>query len=135
MSILSSARTAQPAAWPGRPYPLGATFDGTGTNFSVFSSTASGIGVSLFDDAGAETQVPLTEVDMSCWHAYLPGVLPGQRYGYRVHGEYAPQRGVRINAAKLLLDPYSKAVDGTIRWDEALYPYHFADGALSRNDR
>src|SRR6266481_4832157 len=96
----------EPAAWPGTAYPLGASFDGEGTNFSLFSEVAESVELCLLDCEGGERRVPLTEVDGGAWHAYLPGVAPGQRYGYRVHGPYAPERGLRCNPAKLLLDPY-----------------------------
>jgi isoamylase len=119
--------------WPGRPYPLGATYDGAGTNFSLFSQVAEQVELCLFDDNGAEQRVRLEEVDASCWHAYLPSVGPGQRYGYRVHGPWAPQRGQRCNPAKLLLDPYAKAIEGQVDWTQACFPYNFGD-ENSRND-
>jgi isoamylase len=119
--------------WPGQPYPLGATFDGAGTNFALFSEVASRVELCLFDDAGAETRVPLREVDAFVWHGYLPNVLPGQRYGFRVHGPYEPEHGHRCNPNKLLLDPYAKAVDGDIDWDESLFGYRFTD-PVQRND-
>src|ERR1700723_407259 len=100
--------------WPGRPYPLGATYDGAGTNFSLYSGVAERVELCLFDDEGTESRVPLEEVDAHCWHAYLPSVTPGQRYGYRVHGVWEPENGLRCNPAKLLLDPYAKAVDGEV---------------------
>src|SRR3954469_23628689 len=96
--------------WPGRSYPLGATYDGAGTNFSLFSEVADRVEVCLFDDEGDEQRVPLREVDAFCWHGYLPNVAPGQRYGFRVHGEWDPVNGLRCNPAKLLLDPYAKAI-------------------------
>lgn len=111
--------------WPGTPYPLGATYDGTGTNFALFSELAERVELCLFDDAGAETRVELVEVDGFIWHAFLPSVGPGQRYGYRVHGPYDPARGQRSNSAKLLLDPYAKAVEGPVDWDESLFGYRF----------
>ena len=119
--------------WPGRPYPFGAAYDGAGTNFSLFSEAAEGVELCLFDDSGGEQRVGLEEVDASCWHAYLPAVTPGQRYGYRVHGPWAPEKGQRCNPAKLLLDPYAKAVDGQVDWDQACFPYTFGDES-SRND-
>jgi isoamylase len=123
--------------WPGRPYPLGATFDGSGTNFALFSEVAEKVELCLFgDDAESgqvETRVELTEVDAYVWHAYLPLVQPGQRYGYRVHGPWDPAEGLRCNPNKLLLDPYAKATSGEIDWDESLFGYHFGDEA-SRND-
>jgi isoamylase len=119
--------------WPGDPYPLGATYDGAGTNFSLFSETAEAVELCLFDDAGEETRIPLTETDGFVWHGYVPWVGPGQRYGYRVHGPYDPANGLRCNPGKLLLDPYAKAVEGEVRWDEALFAYRFGDPE-SRND-
>lgn len=119
--------------WPGSPYPLGATFDGSGTNFALFSEVAEKVELCLFDDGGVETRVELIEIDAHVWHAYLPQVQPGQRYGYRVHGPYDPATGRRCNPNKLLLDPYAKATSGDIDWDQALYSYNFGD-PNSRND-
>lgn len=109
--------------WPGRAYPLGATFDGTGTNFALFSGVAERVELCLVADDGTETRVDVTEVDAHVWHVYLPGVGPGTRYGYRVHGPYDPARGHRCNPAKLLLDPYAKAMDGDVDGDAALFSY------------
>ncbi|MFE7512489.1 glycogen debranching protein GlgX [Streptomyces sp. NPDC057540] len=111
--------------WPGQAYPLGATYDGAGTNFAVFSEAAQRIELCLLHDDGSETAVELRETDAFVRHAYLPGVMPGQRYGFRVHGPYAPERGLRCNAAKLLLDPYARAVSGRVRWGESVYGYPF----------
>ncbi|TDE88895.1 glycogen debranching enzyme GlgX [Occultella glacieicola] len=113
--------------WPGHPYPLGATYDGTGTNFALYSSVAERVELCLIDDDGIETRCEVTEVDAFVWHVYLPTVQPGQRYGYRVHGPYDPDRGHRCNPFKLLLDPYAKAIDGQIDGDEALFAYRFED--------
>ena len=121
-------------AWPGSAYPLGATYDGNGTNFALFSEAAERVELCLFDDAGAETRIELTEVDAHVWHGFLPHVLPGQRYGYRVHGPYNPAHGQRANAAKLLLDPYAKATTGRIDWDPSLFSYDFADPTKPNND-
>jgi isoamylase len=111
-------------AWPGTPFPLGATWDGRGTNFSLFSEHAERVVLCLFDDDGSETQVELTERTAFNWHGYLPGLGPGQRYGYRVHGPYEPREGHRFNPAKLLIDPYAKAIDGGVAWDRAnAFPY------------
>ncbi|MFC9326815.1 glycogen debranching protein GlgX [Kitasatospora sp. NPDC057015] len=118
--------------WPGQPYPLGATFDGAGTNFAVFSESADRIELCLFGEDGSETAVELRETDAFVRHAYIPGVQPGQRYGFRVHGPYNPGLGQRHNSAKLLLDPYAKAMSGNIDWDEAVYGYHF--GAPERRN-
>ncbi len=121
--------------WPGRPYPLGATWDGVGTNFSVFSEVAARIELCLFDANGAESRVDLPETTAFIFHGYLPNIGPGQRYGFRVHGPWEPEHGHRCNPAKLLLDPYVKAVEGDVRWDEAVFPYHFNDPDNSRNDK
>jgi hypothetical protein len=119
--------------WPGHAYPLGATYDGAGTNFALFSEVAEQVELCLFDSGGAETRVALREADALVWHGYLPGIEPGQRYGYRVHGPYRPAEGHRCNPAKLLLDPYAKAVEGDIRWDQkTLTKVFFHDGARSQ---
>jgi isoamylase len=120
--------------YPGTPYPLGATYDGAGTNFSLFSEVAEKVELCLFDAQGNETRIELPEVTAFCWHGYLPNFVPGQRYGYRVHGPWNPEQGHRCNPAKLLLDPYAKAVEGEVRWNEAVFPYHFDDPEDSRND-
>ncbi|MHB2024484.1 MAG: glycogen debranching protein GlgX, partial [Mycobacteriales bacterium] len=119
--------------WPGTAYPLGATFDGSGTNFALFSEVAEAVELCLFDEAGAEVRIRCGERDGFVWHVYLPDVGPGQRYGYRVHGPYEPAAGLRCNPAKLLLDPYAKAIDGRIDWHESLFDYRFGDED-SRND-
>ncbi|KAA0959944.1 glycogen debranching protein GlgX [Microbacterium sp. ANT_H45B] len=119
--------------WPGSPYPLGATFDGQGTNFALFSEGAEKVELCLFDDEGTEERVPLDEVDAFVWHGYLPSVQPGQLYGYRVHGPYDPAQGQRFNPNKLLLDPYAKSVSGQIDWGQPLFGYTFGDPD-SRND-
>ncbi|GAA2991013.1 glycogen operon protein [Microbacterium terrae] len=116
-----------PAVWPGSPYPLGATYDGGGTNFALYSEVAERVELCLFDDDGVESRIALVEVDAFVWHAYIPTVEPGQRYGYRVHGPYDPANGQRCNPSKLLLDPYAKAVDGEIAWGQAVYGYTFGD--------
>src|SRR5579871_30515 len=122
-----SATTPPQEVWPGRPYPLGATFDGIGTNFSLFSEVAERVELCLFDEQGRESRYPLEEVDAFSWHGYLPGVGPRQRYGYRVHGPWDPAQGLRCNPAKLLLDPYAKAVEGRVAWDRPCFPYDFDD--------
>ncbi len=121
--------------WPGAAYPLGATWDGSGTNFALFSEVAERIQLCLFDADGTETRLDLTEVDGFVWHCYLPAVGPGQRYAYRVTGPYDPRQGHRCNPAKLLLDPYGKAVDGSLRWDPALFGYQPDDPAQPSEDR
>ncbi|MGY1730494.1 glycogen debranching protein GlgX [Geodermatophilus sp. SYSU D01045] len=118
--------------WPGTAYPLGATYDGTGTNFALFSEVAEKVELCLFDEQGNEERIRLPEMDGYVWHAFLPGIQPGQRYGYRVHGPYDPANGQRCNPNKLLLDPYAKAIDGAIDWDEACFGYRFGSG--ERND-
>ncbi|MCU1542974.1 MAG: isoamylase [Microbacteriaceae bacterium] len=119
--------------WPGSAYPLGATYDGNGTNFALFSESAQKVELCLFDDDRNETRYELTEVDAYVWHGYLPQVQPGQRYGYRVHGAYDPVNGERSNPNKLLLDPYAKATTGVIDWHPSVFSYNFGD-PLSRND-
>ncbi len=112
-----------PEAWPGAPFPLGATWDGEGTNFSLFSENAERVELCLFDD-GVETRIELTERDSFNWHCYLPGVGPGQCYGYRVYGPYEPEAGLRFNPAKLLIDPYANAIDGDVDYTVAdVVPY------------
>jgi isoamylase len=119
--------------WPGRAYPLGATFDGSGTNFALFSEVAEKVELCLFDAQGAETRVELTEVDAYVWHGYLPSVQPGQRYGYRVTGPWEPENGLRCNPNKLLLDPYAKATAGEIEWNQSMFGYTFGQED-ERND-
>src|SRR3954466_15830380 len=109
--------------WPGKPYPLGATYDGTGVNFALFSEVAERVQLCLIEDDGTEKCVDLPGVACFVWHAFLPGVQPGQRYGYRVHGPYDPSNGHRCIPAKLLLDPYAKAIDGQIDGNAALFSY------------
>jgi len=119
--------------WPGTAYPLGATYDGSGTNFALFSEVAERVELCLFDSDNTETRVVLPEVDGFVWHGFVPGLEPGQRYGYRVHAPYEPGNGQRSNPNKLLIDPYTKAIDGIVEWDESLFGYHFGDPD-SRND-
>jgi len=111
--------------WPGGPYPLGATYDGAGTNFALFSEIAAKVELCLFEEDGAETRVDMTERRALVWHAYLPRVTPGQRYGYRVHGPYEPTQGHRCDPRKLLIDPYAKALEGEIDWAPACFSYQF----------
>jgi glycogen operon protein len=120
--------------WPGEPFPLGATYDGAGTNFSLFSGVAERVELCLFDDDGTETRIDLPEVTALCWHGYLPHVGPGRRYGFRVHGPNDPANGVRCNPSKLLLDPYARAVEGEVQWDESLFSYRFGDPDGPVND-
>ena len=113
--------------WPGTPYPLGATYDGSGTNFALFSEVAEGVELCLFDEAGVETRIVMTERNALVWHCYLPRSAPGQRYGFRVSGPYEPDKGMRCDPSKLLLDPYAKSIDGEIDWAPACFSYDFAD--------
>ena len=121
--------------WPGEPFPLGATWDGEGTNFSVFSEVATAVFLCLFDENGREERVRLPEVTAFCWHGYLRGRGPGQRYGFRVEGPWAPADSNRCNPAKLLLDPYARAVSGPITWGPAVLPYAAgSDDGTERSD-
>ncbi len=124
------ALASEQAVWPGQPYPLGASYDGAGTAFSVFSEVAERVELCLFDDSGAEWRLDLPEVTGYCWHGYLPDVAPGQRYGFRVHGPWRPEEGLRCNPAKLLLDPYAKAITGAVRWDPAVLGHRLGDPAV-----
>ncbi|VFA82755.1 Glycogen debranching enzyme [Gordonia paraffinivorans] len=113
--------------WPGTPYPLGATYDGAGTNFSLFSEVAEAVELCLIDRDGKERRIRLDEVDGYCWHCYLPNIGPGQFYGYRVYGPYDPSRGLRCDPSKLLLDPYGKAFYGDFDGDASLFSYRLPD--------
>jgi isoamylase len=124
ISTASGATSAQAHghdAWTGEAYPLGACTDGSGTNFAVFSRVAERVELCLFDETGRETRVDLPQMTGFTWHGYLPGVGPGQRYGYRVHGPWDPSSGRRCNPQKLLLDPYARAIDGDVRWSDAIH--------------
>src|SRR5436189_5817028 len=115
---------------PGRPHPLGATWDGEGVNFALFSEHATKVELCLFalaDDAQQTERIALDEPDEFVWTVYLPDVRPGQLYGYRVHGPFTPEQGHRFNPHKLLIDPYAKAISGLIRWSDALYGYPIGD--------
>lgn len=123
---------------PGRPYPLGAKWDGTGVNFSLYSEHATGVELCLFDEKDVQIdRVSLRECTAFVWHGYLPGVSPGQRYGYRVHGPWEPANGLRFNPAKLLVDPYAQAICGHVDWSQPIFPYVFGgdDADLNRDDR
>ncbi|HJP71833.1 MAG TPA: glycogen debranching protein GlgX, partial [Candidatus Limnocylindria bacterium] len=110
--------------WRGDPYPLGATWDGSGVNFAIFSENAEAVDLCLFDEGGAnEQRIQLVEQTDLVWHCYLPDVRPGQRYGYRVHGPYRPEQGHRFNPNKLLIDPFAKRIDGSVDWDDAMFGY------------
>jgi isoamylase len=116
--------------WPGSPYPLGATWDGKGVNFALFSEHAAKVELCLFDAVDAKTEahrIPLPEYTDQVWHTYLPEVLPGQLYGYRVHGPYEPQQGQRFNPNKGLLDPYAKSIGRDVRWADEVFGYCVGD--------
>ncbi len=133
-SVDAPAPTPTREVWPGRAYPLGATYDGAGTNFAVFSEVAERVELCLFDDDGTESRITLPEVDSFVWHGFVPIIEPGQRYGYRVYGAYQPEAGLRCNPNKLLLDPYSKAIDGTFEWNQSLFSYMFGDPDSHNDD-
>src|SRR2546421_2921941 len=125
--------------WPGRPFPLGATWDGSGTNFSIFSEHAEAVELCLFDEEGSEQRIEMSQRRALNSFCYLPEVGPGQRYGYRVHGPYVPAAGKRFNPDKLLIDPYAKALDGVVDWehDANVLPYvpdGTEDADLERDD-
>ena len=121
--------------WPGQPRPLGATWDGEGTNFAVFAEGADAVDLALFDQTGVERRLRLPEVTAHTWHGYVPEVGPGQRYGFRVHGAYNPERGERRNPAKLLLDPYARAIEGMVDWDDSVFGYKVGGDDLHPDDR
>ncbi|MBB6097536.1 glycogen operon protein [Deinobacterium chartae] len=108
---------------PGNPYPLGATWDGEGVNFALYSENATGVELCLFDASGQETRIPVRQQTAFVWHVYLEGIRPGQRYGYRVHGPYDPEQGLRFNPHVVVLDPYAKALDGKEDWDKGVFGY------------
>jgi glycogen operon protein len=124
---------------PGKPFPQGATWDGAGVNFAIYSENATAVELTLFDHvAGPPVEtICLSEVTGFVWHCYLPGIKPGQLYGYRVHGPFEPANGHRFNSAKLLIDPYAKAIAGKVEWDAPLFGYSFDDPAqdLSKDER
>ena len=121
--------------WPGQAYPLGATYDGIGTNFTLFSEVAERVELCLFNDSGGnEQRLDMPEVDGYVWHCFLPGIGPGQRYGYRVHGLHDPDAGLRCNPAKLLLDPYAKELEGQVKWDPAVFGYPLGGDDRMRYD-
>jgi isoamylase len=124
--------------WPGSPYPLGATWDGVGVNFAIFSEHGSRVELCLFDSVDAELEsvtIPLPEHTDMVWHGYLPDVRPGQLYGYRVHGPFAPHMGYRFNPHKLVMDPYAKVVGRTVRWDESLFGFTFGSDDTTFDER
>lgn len=115
------------SVWPGEAYPLGSTYDGAGTNFALFSDVATKVELCLLDEHNNEVRVPITETDAHVWHCYLPGIQPGQRYGYRVYGPYDPDNGLRCDPNKLLVDPYAKAFDGEFDGHPSLFSYDITD--------
>ncbi|MGH9226364.1 MAG: glycogen debranching protein GlgX [Acidimicrobiales bacterium] len=121
--------------WPGSPYPPGATWDGEGTNFALYSEGARGVDLCLFDARGRESCIPLTEVSAFVWHSYIPGIGPGQRYGFRVDGPYEPHHGLRFNRKKLVLDPYAKAIDDDLTWSDAVFGYTVGKDDTARDYR
>jgi isoamylase len=126
---------AREPVWPGQPRPLGASWDGGGTNFAVFAEGADAVELALFDDSGRERRIRLPEVTAHVWHGYVPEVRPGQRYGFRVHGPYDPDRGHRYNPAKLLLDPYARAIEGQVDWNPSMFGYPLGGDDLVADDR
>ena len=124
--------------WPGRPYPLGATWNGAGANFALFSEHATKVELCLFDgpdDAREAQRIEMTECTDQVWHCYLPDAIPGQLYGYRVHGPYDPEHGHRFNANKVVLDPYAKMLGRDVRWDDSLFGYTIGQDDLSFDER
>ncbi len=119
----NSQYTSNPKSWEGSPYPLGASYDGQGVNFALFSEKAQAVELCLFDAQGSETRIRISEQTDYVWHIYLPDCQPGQLYGYRVYGPFEPQNGLLFNAAKLLLDPYAKAIAGDIQWHRSMFGY------------
>lgn len=120
----------KPEVWPGRPYPLGAHWDGKGINFALFADNAERVELCLFDkpeDEKESARITLSERSHQEWHVYVPGLKPGQLYGYRVHGPYDPENGMRFNPNKLLIDPYARAIAGTFDWSDALFGYAVGD--------
>lgn len=124
-----------PLALPGRPFPLGATAAGDGTNVAVASEVADRVELCVFDAQDREARIELSEYDFGVWHGFVPGMAPGDRYGFRVHGPYDPGRGLRCNPAKLLLDPYAKAIDGEVTWDQQIFGYDLQAGPYRPDGR
>ncbi|MDJ0953181.1 MAG: glycogen debranching protein GlgX [Acidimicrobiia bacterium] len=121
--------------WPGSPYPLGATYDGEGTNFAIYAENADRVELCLFDDDNNEISIRLEEITAFTHHCYIPGVMPGQRYGFRVHGPWSPADGLLFNSAKLVLDPYSKAIEGEVQWSDDVFAHqHHHPDRISETD-
>lgn len=127
LTVKKTEKVERITSWPGTPYPLGATYDGIGVNFSLFAEHAEAVDLCLFDDSGAETKISVNDRTHNNWHIYLPGIKPGQLYGYRVHGLFEPTQGQRFNPNKVLIDPYAYSINGTIKWSDALFPYKIGD--------
>lgn len=129
VDMLNDTVKHQRRVWPGLSYPFEATWDGSGTNFAIFSAHAEKVELCLFDETGGREadRIDLPECTHEVWHGYLPDVHIGQLYGYRVSGPYEPDKGHRFNHHKLLLDPYAKALRGRLLWDDALYGYTIGD--------
>ena len=124
--------------WPGSPYPLGATWDGAGVNFAIFSEHATRVELCLFESPDATVEsltIPLPEHTDMVWHGYLPDLHPGQLYGFRVHGPFAPELGHRFNPNKLVLDPYAKVIGRNVRWDESLFGFTFGGDDMTLDTR
>ncbi|TVR35235.1 MAG: glycogen debranching enzyme, partial [Spirochaetaceae bacterium] len=119
---------------PGKQYPLGARYDGAGINFSVFSEVADCVELCLFDETGRETRHRLPEVTAHCWHGYVPNLIPGQSYGFRIHGPWEPSAGSICNPNKLLLDPYAKAISGEVAWNDAVFAFNPGTDELNEID-
>ena len=128
--LVKSPEAAEIKVLPGSPYPLGAEWDGKGVNFALFSENATGVELCLFDsenDSEESFKIKIEEVTHHVWHTYVPDLKPGQLYGYRVYGPFEPENGHRFNPAKLLIDPYTKAIAGNMKWDDALFSYKIGD--------
>src|SRR6476661_350204 len=124
---------------PGRPYPQGANWDGMGVNFALYSEGATAVELCFFDkpDSPPSETIRLPEMTASVWHGYVTSIKPGQLYGYRVHGPFEPQKGLRFNPAKLLIDPYARAISGQVNWDAPVFGYKLGDpeADLTRDDQ
>ena len=130
--------TSKRVLLPGKPYPLGAKWSSKGTNFAVYSEHATGVDLCLFDDQNNQIEsLPLEECTAFVWHGFLPGVRPGQHYGYRVYGPWDPAKGHRFNDKKLLVDPYAQAIVGAVKWGQPIFPYTFGkkDPDLKKNEK
>ncbi len=134
LKLLETQRMKSTTTYPGSPFPLGATYDGEGVNFAIFAENATAIDLCLFDEISGQSEtvtIPLLERAYHIWHVYIPGLKPGQLYGYRVDGPYEPENGHRFNRNKLLIDPYTKALAGTVEWNESLFSYKMGEEDLT----